>query len=280
LTLLVVVCGAVSVLGGGQLKHNPWMRVPGGQLIHRDCIYSVENMFTVTDITPCPYRAKLLMPEDQIYSMDVHYTPSTELMKSMNASFVAPSLPSQDDSQVVYFWPGFKSTAPTMGLPVLQPVLQYGTDCCGGGDYWCVRSWFVDGDQGIAVQSPEVAVNPGDFITSYMSYDDNAQTWTINAFNNNTGLNSTLFISDSDVLNTDFHVAMLVLETIMDQSVCADLPSSDSIVFSNITVNGNVIKWTDRVTDTQCGEKIEDNSSQVTFHWTSGSKKHRPHHRK
>jgi len=258
---------------GRQSKHNPWMRVPGGHVIHRDCIYSVENMHTVTNLKRCQYRAQVTAPEDQMYSMDVHYTPSSELMTLMNASFVAPSLPSEDDQQVVYFWPGFKSTAPTMGLPVLQPVLQYGTDCCGGGNYWCVRSWFVYGNEGIAYQSPEVKVSPGDLIVSSMSYDDDKQLWTIYSFNSNSSQNSTLFISNSDVLNTQFHVAMLVLETIMDQSVCADLPSSDSITFSDVSVNGRAVKWTDRVQDTKCGEKIADQSSTVTFHWASAANK-------
>jgi len=276
--LLVVALSAAAAAtahGGHQSKHNPWMRVPGGHIIHRSCIYSVENMHTVINLKRCPYRAQLSAPQDQMYSMDVHYTPSSELMTLMNASFVAPSLPDQDDEQVVYFWPGFKSAAPTMGLPVLQPVLQYGADCCGGGNYWCVRSWFVYGNEGIAYQSPEVKVNPGDLVVSSMGYDDDAQLWTIYSFNSNSSQNSTLFISNSDVLNTQFHVAMLVLETIMDQSVCADLPSSDSITFSDVSVNGRAVQWTDRVQDTQCGEKIADQSATVTFHWMSAAKRPR-----
>jgi len=226
-------------------------------------------MHVVEKIKPCPHLYKA--PQDQVYSIDVHYTPKTELMSKMNASFVAPSLPTNDDGQVVYFWPGFKSTDPTMGLPVLQPVLQYGTDCCGGGNYWCVRSWFVYGNQGIAYQSPEVAVTPGDLVTSYMSFDNKTQIWTINAYNTNSKLNSTLFISDADVLDTKFYVAMLVLETIMDQSVCADLPANGLIEFSNISVNGKQIQWTDRVTSHECGENIVDDSTTVTFRWNGTS---------
>jgi hypothetical protein len=46
-----------------------------------------------------------------------------------------------------------------------------------------VRSWFVYGDAGIAYQSPECPVNPGDVINSWMSFDAAAQMWTINAVN-------------------------------------------------------------------------------------------------
>jgi len=250
-------------------RPNEWVRVPGGSLIHKSCIYSVESGFVVDKITPCPYRAQLTVPEDQLYNMDVHYTPSSELMTHMNASFTAPTLPAQDDGQVVYFWPGFKSDQPTMGLPVLQPVLQYGTDCCGGGNYWCVRSWFVYGNAGIAYQSAECPVSPGDKVNSWMSFDSTSQMWTINAYNTNTMQNTTLFISYSGVVNTDFHVAMLVLETIMDESQCVDLPASNSITFTGVSVNGNKIKWTDRITDSTCGEKITDQSTTVTFAWKS-----------
>jgi len=248
---------------------SSWARVPGGALIHRSCIYSVPSGFKVQNVQPCPFIANLKVPEDQLYNMDVHYTPNSEVMQSMNASFIAPTLPAQDDSQVVYFWPGFKSTQPTMGLPVLQPVLQYGTDCCGGGDYWCVRSWFVYGDIGVAYQSSECPVNPGDLISSQMRFDTTSNVWTINAYNTNSKQNTTLLIDYASTDSTTFHVAMLTMETIMDQSVCADLPASNSIEFSDITVNGRPIKWTDRVTDHSCGEKITDQSTTVTFEWNS-----------
>ncbi len=119
--------------------------------------------------------------------------------------------------------------------------------------------------------------------------------------------NTTLFISYADVDSTNFQVAMLVLETIMDQSECADLPASNSITFTGlisrplhslthsligslqhthlfcfavvvwfgavvgagVSVNGRAIKWTDRVQSTQCAEKIVDQSSTVTFQWNA-----------
>jgi hypothetical protein len=106
--------------------------------------------------------------------------------------------------------------------------------------------------------------------------------------------NTTLFISYADVDSTNFQVAMLVLETIMDQSECADLPASNAITFTGscffaslflvvmllmcvlvvcsnagVSVNGRAIKWTDRVQSTQCAEKITDQSSTVTFRWNA-----------
>ncbi len=105
-----------------------------------------------------------------------------------------------------------------------------------------------------------------------MEYNTQTETWMINALNTKTSQNTTLFISDANVLNTEFHVAMIVLEIIMDESACADLPSSNSITFSDINVNGKTVKWTDRVQSSYCGEKITDKSTTVTFNWQSSSK--------
>jgi len=163
---VAILCSLVGIVLSHAAQPNEWVRVPGGSLIHKSCLHSVESGAVIDNIPKCEYIAQLTVPEDQLYNMDVHYTPSSEVMQHMNASFTAPQLPTQDDGQVVYFWPGFKSDQPTMGLPVLQPVLQYGTDCCGGGNYWCVRSWFVYGNQGIAVYSAECPVSPGDKVDS------------------------------------------------------------------------------------------------------------------
>ena len=81
----------------------------------------------------------------------------------MVANWVVPKLPDVHRTQVVYFWPGFKSKQPEMGLPVLQPVLQYGQH----GAKWQLQSWFVHGG---AVTAPAIDVSPGDAITSYMTY--------------------------------------------------------------------------------------------------------------
>jgi len=259
LTLL----GLIAVTLAVDVSDDVWIRVPGGHRIHRSCIYHVPSNYFVDKIEPCPYGIAPKLPKDQVYMMDVHYTPASELMTNMNASWVVPTAPEQDDQQVLYFWPGFKSDEPTMGLPVLQPVLQF----IGG---WGTASWFVYGDQGIAYESELIAASPGDLFTSYMSYNSNAQMWTINAFNTRTAENTTLFISYSSVLNTDFHVAMLVLETILsDDSQCTELPASNSITFTGVSVNGRAITWTDRIQSDECSQKIQDKSSVVTFVWAS-----------
>jgi len=147
-----ILIAAVAVIAAVAAKPNyndrsTWVRVPGGHRIHKDCIYHVPSGFHVKDTRRCPHGVAPRLPEDQVYMMDVHYDAgSSVLMKQMNGTWTVPAAPSSDVGQTLFFWPGFKSDQPTMGLPVLQPVLQYESG-------WGTASWYVYGNQGIAYES-------------------------------------------------------------------------------------------------------------------------------
>jgi len=188
-------------------------------------------------------------------------------MTQMNASWIVPDLPSQEDGQVVYFWPGFKSTDPTMGLPVLQPVLQYGQH----GSKWELQSWFVWGDEGVAVTAPYINVSPGDKITSWMYYDDAKMVWTVYGKDERTGKVSNLQISRQNAGDCDYKWSMLVLETIMDEKVCVDYPGSNSLTFTDVSVNdGGEADWATRVQMHDCNQDISVVSKDtVQLSWSN-----------
>jgi len=48
-------------------------------------------------------------------------------------------------------------------------VPQWGESPAGGGDYWAVASWYVDGENGVAFHSSAVQVNPGDTLVGVMT---------------------------------------------------------------------------------------------------------------
>jgi len=268
LVSLVVLLAVGCFVAARPSRKSDWVRVPGGVMLHRSCVHIVPNGFVVSEATskPCKYKARY--PNEQIYAIDVHYQ-GTDLMANMNASWNAPPVPSADQGQVVYFWPGFKSSQPEMGWPVLQPVLQYGQDSQGGGPYWCVRSWFVWGQQGQAFASPEVPVSEADVISSYMEYNQASSNWTVYAKNTNTNQNTTLQISHDQVGQSDFQFAMLVLETIMPPNQCNLLPAQPGkLTFDHIKVNGNTSPaWTQRVQMHDCNQALSVTSSSVTMTW-------------
>jgi len=278
--LALVVC-VVAVCARSVQEHAPseadllgegeWIRVPGGAIIHRTCIHQVESGTLVDEHTfpPCQFRTpppEMMEPNIQIYSIDTHWTTTDVIMQSFNASFNCPGNPPRAAGQINYFWPGFKSTQPTMGLPVIQPVLQYGT-----GNNWVVRSWYVYGDVGEAVASAPVPVRPGDIIGSYMQFDQSSQTWTIYAVNTRTSQPTTLRVTKQKTHNTDFKVAMLVLETIMPPNDCKQLPAGpSSISFTGVIVNGQVAPWTPRTQMHDCNQKVSSiDKDKVSFSWTN-----------
>jgi len=232
---------------------NEWVHVPGGYLQHKSCIFEVPNgQLQDVDFSTCKFPAKKHSPTLQIYAMDVHYSPINGPVTQMNATWKVPNLPGTNDGQVVYFWPGFKNQQPEMGLPVLQPVLQYGQH----GPVWQLQSWFVWGDEGVSVTAPAIYVQAGDSIESYMDYDKTKQVWTVYGKDTRTGQTSNLQISRSRAGNCDYQWAMLVLETIMSRNTCRDYPSSDSLTFTGVSVGGTYPKWTTRVQMHDCGQQI------------------------
>jgi len=261
---LLALCGGVAAIE----SETEWVPVPGGNLLHRTCVHEVPDGFLVDEnsLPPCQFKNAMSNPGIQIYAIDTHWTTTSTVMKEFNASMSVPGNPPKAAGQINYFWPGFKSTQPTMGLPVIQPVLQYGT-----GNNWVVRSWYVYGDAGESAVSAPVPVNPGDTIFTYMKFDDGKQQWTIFANNTRTGRSTVLNVTKQRVHNIDFKVAMFVLETIMPPNDCKQLPANPaSIEFTNGIVNGQVPPWTARTGARDCGQKVASIADKkVVFSWTN-----------
>ena len=90
-----------------------------------------------------------------------------------------------------------------------------------------------------------------------MRYDAGAAAWTVSATNVNTGEDSTLTISKEKLGGFDFDWAMLVCETIKQDGQCASLPADDAgLTFSNVTLDGGGVAWTERENLADCAEKV------------------------
>ena len=230
------------------------VRVPGGYDIAPECIFeSKGGVVDVSKIEKCAPKEK--DPLVQHYAMNVNVGGDSQIMTQMNTSYTVPQAPAKYDFQVVYFWPGFKSSHPEMGYPVLQPVLQYGQN---GRRGWEFQSWFVDGDRGIAVTGKAIGATPGDFLTSYMIYDESTKIWTVFSKNTATGEVSDLHITRQKTTNVDFHYAMLVMETIISSNPpCEYYPKDTNVTFSNVIVNNKPVHgWVPVYTDHQCAENV------------------------
>jgi hypothetical protein len=79
-------------------------------------------------------------------------------------TWVVPPAPATDHGQTIFLFNGIQNS--TM---IYQPVLQWGPSAAGGGSYWAVASWYVDGQGGAAFHSTLVRVNPGDVLIGIMT---------------------------------------------------------------------------------------------------------------
>jgi len=242
-------------------------------------MYSVENGHNInlkniqTRYPKCQFpalrRSEILnIPEDQVYAISTNSQMpdgTSQTAVNMVTNWNVPSLPQYIGSQVVYFWPGFKSEHPVMGYPVLQPVLQYGQQ----DESWYLQSWFVWGNEGVVYTGPPVSVNPGEIIDSYMQLQSNGN-WICYG-NSSSGSQSLLTVTPGQTSNTVYQYAMLVLETIMPSEDCSYYPTNGNsgVTFTDVSVNGKSVSWNDDVTMTQCSQKINDQSTTVQFTWTN-----------
>jgi hypothetical protein len=201
---------------------------------------------------------------EQIYAQDVHLQNPNSQWLNFTADWIVPELPEQKSGQVDYHWPGFKSQQPEMGLPVLQPVLQYGQHGLMQPK-WQLQSWFVHGG---ATTAPAIDVSPGDQIRSYMAFDEGSQTWTVYGENESTGETSVLKITKEATGGYDFDWGMLVHETIMSKTgYCDEYPQGDSITYTNVFLDNVSVDWTERVQKTDCAQTVTHSEGEVAFSW-------------
>jgi len=257
------------------------VQVPGGVVVDSSCIFQAANGATididaVVEVAPKACQAPAGggdEPNLQIYAADAHWE-SPQPITSFRADWLVPALPARGSGQVVYFWPGLKSKRPEMGYPVLQPVLMYGQHY-HDQPQWELQSWFVDARSFWypTVTAPSIKVNPGDHITSYMSLSSDGKTWTVSGTDTATGENSTLSIAFRKAGRCNYTFAMLVNENINVNAHCDLMPSSSSVTFTGVEVNGIKPQWTTRANCADdvrcnCGNNASvDGSGDVTLRW-------------
>jgi hypothetical protein len=74
-----------------------------------------------------------------------------------------PPAPLTQSGQTIFLFNGIENSN-----RIYQPVLQWGTSAAGGGNYWTVASWYVNGSTGPVLHTIPVSVNVGDVLTGVM----------------------------------------------------------------------------------------------------------------
>lgn len=175
-------------------------------------------------------------------------------------SWIVPSAPSNEDNQTIFLFNGIQQTP--SGPFILQPVLQWGPSFAGGGNYWSIANWYVDGQGGVALHSDLVQVNTGDIVTGIMALTGQSGT-SFNYLSSFDGYPTTnLTVNNIDELKW----ANITLEC-YNINNCDDYPNTQFTEFDNIEIkigdSEAIFNWQadDRVTD--CGQlcQIINNAS-------------------
>jgi len=92
---------------------------------------------------------------------------STNPISYFKTRWIVPPEPATDNGQTIFLFNGIQQTS--AGPFILQPVLQWGSSAAGGGSYWSITNWYVNGQGGTALHGPLIAVNPGDVLEGIMT---------------------------------------------------------------------------------------------------------------
>jgi uncharacterized repeat protein (TIGR03803 family) len=168
-------------------------------------------------------------------------TTSTSYGK-LTATWTTPQLPATNHGQTLFFFPGFEDTNDT--ISILQPVLQYGVSCAGGGNYWAIASWNCCISNNSYV-SPLVNVSPGDSISGSITSTckqgaTSCPTWNVVTKDNKTGGTTTLPLTPSEgqVWNWAFGGVLEVYNVVR----CSDYPARNQGVAFKVQLYDDNLK--------------------------------------
>ena len=149
------------------------------------------------------------------------------------------------------------------GPYILQPVLQWGPSYAGGGAYWSITNWYVDGEGGTALYKPLINVSPGDVLQGVM-------TLTGQSGSEFSYQSSFIGYSSADLTVTDIDELTWACETLecygpgnTSLTQCSDYPNTALTAMYDIEIKvGNsvatstdaTIAWQAATNFTDCGQ--------------------------
>ncbi len=181
----------MRILDNAALKKAGFIATPIGYL-PPECIYHVGDNARINKdgsvdlangthlvVPPCKYRATTspnnpgpLFPTNswvEHAAQCYHNCPSSPpAIMDMSGKWTVPPTPTSSDGQTIYLWLGLQptSTGGTGGLPLVQPVLQWGYG--GSQNYWAIDSWYCDPTNNCYASS-SVATSAGSTITGTLT---------------------------------------------------------------------------------------------------------------
>ena len=172
-------------------------------------------------------------------------------------TWTVPPAPATSSGQTIFLFNGIQNS--TM---IYQPVLQWGSSAAGGGAYWAVACWYVDGQGGSALHSTLVRVNPGDTLVGIMKLTGQSPQGFSYSSEFEGIANTSLAIQNVEQLTW-------LCETLECYGItkCSDYPSGETQMKAIKVETGNshpAMTWTATNAVTDCGQHATVVSSSST----------------
>ena len=84
-----------------------------------------------------------------------------------STNWIVPSAPTTHNGQTIFLFSGIDPATPSDAI--LQPVLQWGPSAAGGGNYWAITNWYVEGSGQSYYGDSLIKVNPGTNLQGIMA---------------------------------------------------------------------------------------------------------------
>jgi hypothetical protein len=200
-------------------------------------------------------------------------TSTTTSYGELTAQWDVPLSPPSNNSQTVYFFPGFEDYS--YGTRIIQPVLGWNADFAGA---WGIASWnYISGN---AMESSPKGATPGDIIAGYLQATCSAgtqdcQTWNITT--TDAVAEETTALSSSTAGGQNFNWAFGGVLEVYSISQCSDYPATTSLTFSYVSLydyNFNLISnpgWVGQNLSSgltpQCNYSVSAGTTQTTVNY-------------
>src|SRR5579863_3893680 len=183
--------------------------------------------------------------------VDAHWNNTTgSPISSFTTAWVVPPAPVTQSGQLIYLFNGIENS--TM---IYQPVLQWGSSPAGGGNYWGVANWYVDGAGGPAFHDQLIPVNPGDTVVGVMTL---------------TGQSGSSFgyycqfqgIANSGLPIQNVQELTWCIQTLEAYGItqCSDYPNTTGTAFGEFSIQTGsstpTLNWTPVISVTDCGQHV------------------------
>lgn len=255
LILSVLAIAYIGPLSSAQTSGNSWVYTPYGRAL-ASCVHEVPSNSTilsngevelpsgvVISFPLCPQQAQPQFPTNGWVEYAISYYNS---ITSFSGDWYVPGNPSSSQNQLVYLWNGLTGYST---YPILQSVLQWGTNGKFGGSYYTFASWYVTSSANYVYSTP-LTVSANDWLNGQQTWYNNK--WNIISQDVSANRLTVLYVSTA--LTETYSYATLEAFSL---TACNQYPSTNTSFTSLQYQSGATPNWQPNIlTNDGCGESV------------------------